>query len=807
MIKNYFKIAFRNLWRNKGFSAINIIGLAIGIATCLIIMLFVNNELSYDRYNKNADRMVRVFFQGNVQGEKMKESSVMPPVAQTLKADFPEVEAATRIRDYGTPRLIYKDKSFREDAFAFVDSNFFELFTLPLIQGNAKTALMEPNTIVITKALAAKYFGKEDPMGKIISFKDGKNAACKVTGVIDKVPVNSHFHFELFASMASLPESKEASWMTSNFYSYLLLKKGYDYKNLEAKLPGVVEKYIGPQLLQAMGMSLQQFKNNGNNISFGLQPISDIHLHSDFTNDLSPAGDIRYVYIFGAIAVFMLLIACINFMNLSTSGASKRSREVGIRKVLGSMKGALVKQFLTESILITAIALVLALALIYLALPAFNDIAGQNLTLRFSDHPLLIPALGLFVLFVGILAGSYPAFYLSSFKPIEVLKGKFSSGKGSVGLRSGLVVFQFFISIFLIVSTVVVYRQLSFMQSKKLGYDKEQVMILSDMWMLGNNQETFRQQLLNDTRVANVSRSGYLPAGPSGNNNFFVSPGQQSTQLVKTLRYDVDENYISTLGIQLLQGRNFSTAFGNDSNNIIINEAAAKALGWKESAVGNNISWSSNRGEKQNFKVIGLIKDFHFKSFHESISPLVMVLAQNQDNLIVKLKTKDVAGLTATLQKRWKEYGAEEPLSVSFLDERFTNTHNAEQKIGLIIGIFAGLTIFVACLGLFGLAKFTAQQRTKEIGVRKVLGATVMQITNMLSATFLKLVLIACLLAFPLAWWVMNKWLQDFAYRINISWYVFAIAGFVALFIALFTVSFQAIKAAIANPVKSLRTE
>ena len=595
--------------------------------------------------------------------------------------------------------------------------------------------------------------------------------------------------------------------MTSNFYSYLLLKKGYGYKNLEAKLPGVVEKYIGPQLLQAMGMSLQQFKNNGNNISFGLQPISDIHLHSDFTNDLSPAGDIRYVYIFGAIAVFMLLIACINFMNLSTSGASKRSREVGIRKVLGSMKGALVKQFLTESILITAIALVLALALIYLALPAFNDIAGQNLTLRFSDHPLLIPALGLFVLFVGILAGSYPAFYLSSFKPIEVLKGKFSSGKGSVGLRSGLVVFQFFISIFLIVSTVVVYRQLSFMQSKKLGYDKEQVMILSDMWMLGNNQETFRQQLLNDTRVANVSRSGYLPAGPSGNNNFFVSPGQQSTQLVKTLRYDVDENYISTLGIQLLQGRNFSTAFGNDSNNIIINEAAAKALGWKESAIGNNISWSSNRGEKQNFKVIGLIKDFQFKSFHESISPLVMVLAQNQDNLIVKLKTKDVAGLTATLQKRWKEYGTEEPLSVSFLDERFTNTHNAEQKIGLIIGIFAGLTIFVACLGLFGLAKFTAQQRTKEIGVHKVLGATVMQITNMLSATFLKLVLIACLLAFPLAWWVMNKWLQDFAYRINISWYVFAIAGFVALFIALFTVSFQAIKAAIANPVKSLRTE
>ncbi len=807
MIKNYFKIALRNLWRNKGFSAINIIGLAIGIATCLIIMLFVNNELSYDSYNKKAGLIVRVYFEGNVQGEKMKESNVMPPVAQTLKADFAEVEAATRIRNYGTPRLIYNDKSFREDAFAFVDSNFFEVFTLPLIQGNATTALLEPNTIVITKALAAKYFGKQDPMGKIIHFKDGKNTAYKVTGVINKVPVNSHFSFELFASMASLPESKEASWMVSNFYTYLLLKKGYDYKKLEAKLPAVVEKYIGPQLLQAMGISFKDYKKNGNDLSFRLQPLTGIHLHSHFINDLSASGDIRNVYIFGAIAVFMLLIACINFMNLSTSGASKRSREVGIRKVLGSMKVALIKQFLTESILITAIALVLALVFIYLTLPAFNAIAEKNLRLRFTDHPLLIPGLLMFVLFTGILAGSYPAFYLSSFKPVEVLKGKFSSGKGSAGLRSGLVVFQFFISIFLIVSTVVVYRQLSYMQSKNLGYNKEQVMILSDTWMLGNKQEIFYQQLLNDPRIANVSRSEYLPAGQSGNNNFFVSSTEKSNQLVKTLRYEVDENYIATLGMQLLEGRNFSTAFGNDSNNIILNETAAKALGWKQGAVGKDISWSSNRGEKHQYKVIGVIKDFHFRSFHERISPLVMMLAQNQGSMVVKLQTADITGLMASLQIRWKEYGVQEPLSLSFLDERFANTHKAEQKIGLIMGIFAGLTIFVACLGLFGLAKFTAQQRTKEIGVRKVLGASVMQINNMLSGVFLKLVLIACIIAFPLSWWAMNQWLQDFAYRINIGWYVFAIAGFAALFIALVTVSLQAIKAAVANPVKSLRTE
>jgi putative ABC transport system permease protein len=807
MFKNYFKIAFRNLWRNKGFSLINILGLAIGIATCLIIMLFVNNELGYDRFNKKADRMVRVFFQGNVQGEKMKEATVMSPVAQTFKADFPEVEAATRIRDYGTPKLIYGDKSFREDGFAFVDSNFFQVFTIPLITGDVKTALTEPNTVVITSALAQKYFGKEDPIGKVISFKDGKNTPCKITGVIDKVPLNSHFHFELFASLASLPESREDNWMSSNFYTYLVLRDGYDYKKLEAKLPGVVEKYIGPQMSGGTGMSLQEFRKQGNDISFYLQPLTDIHLYSDFSNDLSPSGDVKNVYIFGAIALFMLLIACINFMNLSTAGASKRSREVGIRKVLGSMKWELVRQFLLESVLITAIALVLAIVLMYLAFPMFNGLAGQNLALSFSEHPLLIPGLLLFIVLTGILAGSYPAFYLSSFKPVAVLKGKFVSGKRTIGLRSGLVVFQFFISIILIVSTTVVYNQLSYMRNKDLGYNKDQVMIVSNTWMLGSNQEAFRQQLLNDPRIASISGSRYLPAGTSDNNNFFVSPGPASNQMTKTLRYEVDEKYIPTLGIQLLEGRNFSKEFGMDSNSVILNEAAAKAMGWKQSAIDQIISRTSKRGEKESYRVIAVVKDFHFRPFHERISPLVMVLAPDPGNLILKLKTKDIAGLTGDLKKRWVAYGAEDALNYSFLDERFANSYKSEQKTGMILGIFAGLTIFVACLGLFGLAKFTAEQRTKEIGIRKVLGASVPQVSAMLSKEFIRLVLIACVVAFPLAWWAMNKWLQDFAYRINIGWWVFAIAAMAALLIALLTVSFQAIKAAIANPVKSLRTE
>lgn len=808
MIRNYLKIAIRNLWRNKGFSAINIFGLAIGIATCLIIMLFVNNELSYDRFNKKANHIVRVSFQGNVQGEKMNESTVMAPVAQTLKADFPEVKEATRIRDYGTPKLIYGDKSFREDDFAFVDSNFFKVFTLPLIQGDAATALAEPNTVVITKALAQKYFGKEDPIGKVISFKDGKNAPCKVTGMIDKVPVNSHFHFDLFASLSSLPDSREANWMSSNYYTYLVLADGYEYKKLEAKLPDVVKKYIGPQLSEGAGMTLEEFRKQGNDISFHLQPLTDIHLYSDFSNDLSPSGDAKYVYIFGAIALFMLLIACINFMNLSTAGASKRSREVGIRKVLGSMKLELIRQFLLESVLVTAVALVLAVVLMYLMLPAFNNLAGQNLSLSFSDHPLLIPVLLLFIVLTGILAGSYPAFYLSSFKPVAVLKGKFVSGKRTIGLRSSLVVFQFFISIILIVSTTVVYNQLSYMRNKNLGYSKDQVMVVSNTWMLGENQAAFRQQLQRDPRVAGISGSRYLPAGPSDNNNFFVSPGLTSTELTKTLRYEVDENYIPTLGIQLLEGRNFSQEFGMDSSSVILNEAAAKALGWKqETAVGQTLSRTSKRGEKENYRVIGVVKDFHFRPFHERISPLLMVLAPDPGNLIVKLKTKDVARVIATLKKSWSDFGPEDPLTYSFLDERFENSYKAEQRIGMILAIFAGLTIFVACLGLFGLAKFTAEQRTKEIGIRKVLGASVSQVSTMLSKEFVKLVLIACIIAFPLAWWAMNKWLEDFAYRVNISWWVFVVAAVVASLIALLTVSFQAIKAAIANPVKSLRTE
>ncbi len=808
MFKSQFTIAIRTLWRNRGFSALNIAGLAVGTATCLVIMLFVGNELSFDRFNKKADRMVTVYFQGNIQGERMNEASVMPPVAQTLKADYPEVEEATRLRDGGQPRLQYGDKSFRNDPFAFVDSNFFEVFTLPLLQGDAHTALQSPNSVVVSKAVAAKYFGEEDPMGKLITLKDGSNTAYKVTGLIAGVPRNASFHFDLFASMAGVAEAKEPTWMSSNFFTYLVLRKGTDAKKLEARLPQMVQRYMGPQMARAMGVTLTDFRKQGNDLSFHLEPITKIHLDPDFPNVLGKPGDIKNVYIFGSIAICMLLIACINFMNLSTAGAAKRAREVGVRKVLGSLKTDLVKQFLLESMLLSAIALAAGLLLIQPALPAFNRLSGLELDLHLSDHPLYSAGLLLlFVVVTGFLAGGYPAFYLSSFNPASVLKGTFSAGKKGIGLRSGLVVFQFFVSIVLIVSTTVVFKQLSYLRQTDVGYNKEQVMIIPDAWMLGRNQEGFYQQLRTSPLVAGVSRSGYLPAGRSNNNNFFVAPDQAPDRMVKALRYDVDENYISVLGLRMASGRNFSPQFPTDSGAVILNETAARVLGWGNQAAGHTIYNSDNRGQRHSHPVIGVVKDFNFRSLHERISPLVMALAPDQSTLIAKLKTKDIAALTAALSKSWTAAGAEDAFSYSFLDERFNNTYQTEQKTGAILGLFAGLTIFVACLGLFGLAMFTAQQRTKEIGIRKVLGADVPGILSLLSKDFLKMVLLAFVIASPVAWLIMTKWLQEFAYHTRISWWVFVVAATAAMLIAVVAVSYQSLKAALANPVRSLRTE
>jgi len=803
MFKNYIKIAYRNFWRNKSFAAINIFGLAIGISVCFIIMLFVQDELSYDRFNEKADRIVRVVFKANINGGKIFEANVMPPTAQTLKNDYPEVEEATRLREMGKPKVTYANKTFKEGSFTFVDPNFFKVFTLPFVKGNAKTALQQNNTVVITQDMANKYFGQEDPIGKVLTLNN--NELYKVTGVIAPIPTNSHFHFDLFGSMQSLPEAKDPSWMASNFFTYLLLKKDYDYQKLEAKLPGMVEKYMGPQIAQSMGMSLSQFRTKGNNLGFALQPLTDIHLHSNSNYEFEPGGDIKYVYIFSAIALFVLLIACINFINLSTASASKRAKEVGVRKVMGSDKTELVKQFMLESVLLTFVALFIAFLLVQLALPVFNQLSGKSLSLGYAIKPWAA-FLGLGLL-VGILAGIYPAFYLSSFKPISIIKGKLGTANKSMGLRSGLVVFQFFISVSLIISTLVVYQQMQFIHNKKLGYNKEQLLVLPNSGALGKNEQLFKEEMLKDPRVVNATVSGYKPAGPTNNNNSLAYPEGKENQMMKTLEYHVDEQYLPTFEMQLAAGRNFSKAFATDSAAMVINETAAKAFGWGNNAIGQRITrQNSVRGKNFTYTVIGVVKDFNFKSMHEPVTPLLMVLLP-EPGLIVKVRTGDVAGLLLSMKQEWEKFNVEEPFTYSFMDELYNKTYLAEEKTGKILNVFTVLTILVACLGLFGLAIYTTEQRTKEIGIRKVLGASVFQVTNMLSKDFLKLVLIACVFAFPLSYWLMQKWLQDFAYRITISWWIFALAALIALFIALATVSFQAVKAALANPVKSLRAE
>lgn len=800
MISNYIKTAWRNLNRQKTFTSINIVGLAIGLASCLLISIYVIDELSYDRFHNNAERIVRVVFKGEVPGGEIKEANVMPPTAKAIKSEMPEVEETTRLVQAGRPIILMNGKKFNEEEMAFVDPNFFDFFSFPITQGNSVNSFQDPNSIILTESVAKKYFGNLDVIGKEIVIKDN-DKSFKIIAIAKDLPRNSHIQIDIFASMASYPNEKSTSWMESGFYTYAVLKEGTNYKALESKLPALFEKYAGPQFPAAFGMSFKDYQKTGK-LGLHLQPLTDIHLHSDFNIDMSAPGDIRYVYIFSAIAVFMLIIASINFMNLSTASASRRAKEVGIRKVLGSGRKALTVQFLTESILLTFFSLVLALILSFLMLPAFNQLSGKDLNIDFFSNWWILPLLLSIWLVVGLLAGSYPAFFLSSFKPVSVLKGKILPDNRGLGLRSGLVVFQFFISIGLIICTAVLYKQLDYIQHKKLGYDKNQVLVLQT-WPLGKNEEVFKQKLMQDSRVLHVTNSPYVPAGSTFSNNFFVHPMEKPDQLVKALRYDIDDQYIPTLGIEMSVGRNFSKEYGTDSLSAIINETAAAAFGWKEDAIGKTLV----NGDHKQLTIVGVVKDFHFKSLHERISPLVMVMNNNFGNLIVKTKNADVAELLATIKTTYDSLNPELPFSSTFLDERINNTYQIERKTGYLLGLFTGLTIFVACLGLFGLATFTANQRTKEIGIRKVLGASELGIVQLLVKDFIKLIVIALVIASPIACTLMNKWLSDFAYRIEIQWWVFLLAGFVAVFIAIMTVSWQALRAAMANPVKSLREE
>jgi putative ABC transport system permease protein len=768
----------------------------------MFIAAFVYNELSYDNYSTDAKNIYRLNLSATGNGDVAVYPNVDVAVGEGIKNAFPEVKASTRISP-ASDFVKYDNKQFKEQHLAFADSNFLQMFSIPLIEGSNENALKEPNSIVISRSFANKYFGNGDALGKSLLIGT-QNAAYKVTGIIDKVPDNSHFHFDAFLSLSTFHITK-STWSNLGFYTYLLLNKNTDAKQLQSKFPQLVAKYVVPEIQHDMGVSLAEAQKSVNTFIFSLQPLTDIHLYSNTKFEMEPNGDIQYVYIFSALAVFILLLACVNFTNLSTARAIKRAREVGIRKVMGSVKNQLIFQFLSESVLFTFFSMLCAYVLIFLILPYFNQLANKNISFDFFLSYQSILAMLLVSFAAGLLAGIYPAFFLASFNTIKVLKGSSVQGSQRKPLRSGLIVFQFFVSTALIIATIIVYQQLHYMQNKKLGYDKDQVLFLPDARLLGSNQTAFEQQLLQDNRVASASISRSVPGGDimDGTEIFPRNENGNGTEIHANISH-VDYDYIKTLGIKILQGRYFSKDFSTDSSAIVINEAAVHELGWtNENAVGKSIV----RSGQQEFKVIGVVQDFNYTSVKQKIPPLMMMLGGNYGGLIVKINTTNVEGFLSDLKKQWSSFNPAGPLEYNFLDEKFATLYTSEQRTQQIFSSFAVLAIIIASLGLFGLSAFVIEQRTKEIGIRKVLGASVQNVLLLVSKEFLLLVTIAFFISIPVTWWAMHAWLEDFAYRINISAWVFAIAGIAVILIAFLTISFQAIKAAIANPVKSLRTE
>ncbi|HVX25706.1 MAG TPA: ABC transporter permease [Parafilimonas sp.] len=814
MFRNYFKISFRNLRKNKFYTSINIIGLAVGLATCLLILLYVLDELSFDKYNVNAGRIYRVNNEIKFGDNYFDGAQGPAAMGATMVREFPQVEQYTRIRWYGSFLVKKGNENIQEGRVGYADSTLFDVFTLPVLAGNPKTALKEYHSLVITEKIAKKYFPQDaennisNIVGKTMLINDTGNY--KITAVIKDIPKQSHFNFDFFVPMTEDSRSNDTyNWLSENWNTYVLLKKNADVKQVEAQLNPMMNKYVGPELKSVINQDLDEFKKNGGFVRASLTPLLDIHLHSNKMGELDANGNAQFVYIFSAIALLILLIACVNFMNLSTARSSNRAKEVGVRKVLGSLKKNLVQQFLTESILISFIALVFAVVIAWLLLPYFNQLAGKDIHAAVLFQPVMLLSLVILMLIVGLLAGSYPAFFLSSFQPIDVLKGKLAAGFKRSWLRNALVVFQFTISIMLIFGTVVIYNQLNYIHSKDIGFNRSQVLTINHTDALRDQAVTFRNELQQVSGVQSATMSGYLPVNYSRSNDaFFTSPALDSKTAISMQNWVVDENYIPTLDIKILQGRNFSTQFPTDSTGIIINEAAAKFLAIKD--VLNKKLYEIkdiNAKTLDEWHVIGVIKNFNFSSLRDVITPLAFKLGKDNGNISVRINSSNIPDVLAQIKNKWKTIAPSQPFDYSFMDEDFNKLYETEQRTGQIFITFAVLAILIACLGLFGLVTYAAEQRTKEIGIRKVLGANVAHIVSMISKDFLKLVFIASLIAFPAAWWAMNKWLQDFAYRVSISWWIFFATGLLAVVIALATISFQAIKAAIANPVKSLRTE
>ena len=811
MLKNYFKVAWRNLKKHKVFSAINIAGLAIGLSCFLLITLYVADELSFDRFNINANNIYRVNCDLRFNGSTLHLPVASDMTGATLKKDDPQVKDFTRVFANGGKQIRLGKNFVNERNVAHVDSTFFNVFTFPAIQGDTRTALSEPNSVVISASAANKYFGTTDAVGKTIETNDNGKTIYKVNAVIKDMPENSHFNFDFLFSMKNV-NYPWGTYLSNNFYTYLLLQDGTDFKAFEKKnFPEYLKRYVFPEAQQMMQIkNMEEFEKAGNKLSYSLIPLTKIHLYStDRDFEIKPSGNIQYVYIFSAVAIFILLIACVNFMNLTTARSANRAKEVGIRKVLGTDRGNLMGQFLFESILMVAMSLIIGIGLVNLFLPTFNHIASKSITTDALLSPVILISLIALPFVVGLLAGSYPAFFLSAFKPAEVLKGKLNLGSKSGILRSLLVIFQFATSIILIIGTVIIYHQLHYIQHTNLGFNKSQVLIINDAYALDKNLDAFKNEMLKTSGITSGTISSFLPVSSSRSDyTYSKDPVLTSKSGIDLQVWTIDHDYINTMGMQMATGRNFSRDFGGDSTSVIINETTAQLLGYPN-PIGKKL-YALNPFTKAPpipLDIIGVVKDFHYESLRQHIGPLCFRLGSSTGFASFKVNPANLGTLLGQVEDKWKLLAPGKPFSYLFMDDSFDDMYRAEQRVGTIALIFSVLAIMIACLGLFGLSTFIAEQRTKEIGIRKVLGADVSGIVQLLSKDFVRLVIIAFVIAAPLAWYFMNHWLQDFAYRVQIDWWTFLVAGAAALLIALGTVSFQAIKVALTNPVKSLRSE
>jgi putative ABC transport system permease protein len=801
MIRNYLKTAMRIMLRQKGYSFINIAGLSLGIAATLLIILYVVDELSYDRFHTNATNIYRIGFKGRLQGNDFNMATSPAPVAEAVSREIPDVESVVRFGLWRTSPFSFNDKNFTEQFVLVADSNFFQFFNFKLLAGDPVTALKGTNKIVITQSAATRYFGEDDPIGQIL-LRGSEKKATVVTGVVEDAPPNSHIKYDMILSGETWDYMKDVQWTSNNLYTYFLAQKDADLKNIKSQLNMLVEKNMGAELEKFIGYSFKEFLAQGNDVGLSFQPMVDIHLNSNLSEEITPNGNLQYIYIFIAIAIFITLIACINFMNLSTARSANRAKEVGVRKSIGAFRSKLIGQFISESMIYSFISTALAMLLIIVLINPFNNLSGKYLTLSLLTNPTIVIGIVLFALLVGLIAGSYPAFYLTAFKPSEVLKGKIRSGFKNSKLRNSLVVFQFVISIALILGSLVVYQQLKFMQEKNMGFDKENVVRLLHTWSLDKNGKAFKNELAQHPEFKNASFASNLPPNIMWS-NAWRKGGTEQDYLLTQSRVDFD--HLTTMNYTMVEGRFFSRDFLSDSSAVILNETAMKLMNIE--SYENQTMLSYNYETPRPMKIIGVVKDFNFETLRNTVKPFVFTLGgEPNGEMAIRLAAGDKTKQLELLQTIWKKHSSN-TFQYSFLDQDFDALFKGEQRMSQIILVFTILTIFIACLGLFGLATYVGEQRAKEISIRKVMGASMIQVMGLLFKDFTLLILIAFIIAGPLGWYLMNEWLNGFAFHIGVDAWVVFVAGFSALMIAVFTISFQSVKAARENPVKALKNE